>query len=307
MNYVVAPWWQTGWFIFSGASAAGTRFYFRRKDRTAAAYKNDANQLFYNNQPWPVAVDELRFLYGSASTTPATNDMLGNFAFRVQSSKYGNLWDEWALGSALCNAPPERFTPLVGRPSGRMLLPQPLEMSAEENFFIRAYPGLLQSATIEGFQVGIKGFDPFNESPVARVSDAQDITTASQNDFAITNDRDKASRSIRTEELTFSAHRYSATAPFPFIELDIQPPKGPRWTDDISTPLGLLYDQHRSPAIAGMGGGGIHIPGSPYVLNPGSTFLMEGQLIDAPVGSSGARYLACCLYGHQIVPEDHYR
>lgn len=301
---LVAPWWQTGYFLFDGdGDPVNESFYFRRKQRSAFAYKNDHNQLFYNNQPWPVYVDEIRFMVNKPSL-PNINDILGCFSFRVQSSKYGSMWDEWALATALCNAPPERFNTGLFRPNGRFILPQPYYLSVEDNFYIRAYAAYNQAADYGGFQFGLLGFDPVNESPVVRVSDPVTIAAGSQNDFALTNDRDKASRAMFVESVTFSAYPDTSIA---FVEVEINPPTGPRWTDDVTTPLGVLYDQPRLSGLVTSDCGGIHIPGSPYVIEPGGNFYVEGQLLVDPASTTANSMLVCCLYGHQEVPIDYYR
>lgn len=311
-DYVIAPWWQTGLWIFDATIGRYERFYFRRKQRTALAYKNDQKQLFYNNQPWPVYVQEFRFggeyyAFGGAPSMIG-NDILGSIALRAHSPRYGEIWAEWALGSSLLQAPEERYYSGMNLTRGRMLLPQPLPLLPEDNFELRVYSSYYQGAAVTGFQTGLKGFDPYNKIPIARVTSTLDIAANSQNDFALISDRDKESRAMIMEELTFSAQA-DTSASFRLLELEINPPRGPRWTDDVSTPIGLLTDQMACPEIANWFGGLYH-PAAPYRIDPGEQFIVEGQTLGAAnqltIGEA-SHSLFCCLYGYQIVPSEYYR
>lgn len=309
-GFVIAPWWQTGWLIFDSTTPANTQFYFRAKQRSNDQYRNDADQVFYNNQPWPVFVDEFRFCSFNEQQGPGNaTDFYGLFAIRAQSSKYGHLWDEWAHLTSLFNAPPERFSSGIIRYQSRLILPQPLYLTAEDNFFTRVYPGFQQTNDVENFQIALQGYDPENKAPIMRVSDLNNIAAGSQSDFTLTNDRDKANRAMMLEAITFGATGSQGRGFLSDLEIEFNPPKGPRWTNDVTTPMGILYDQVKTPLYFGIGGGGIHIPASPYVIEPGGNFYVEAQLLK-PAGdqNSGSKFsLACCLYGHQIVPRDYYR
>ena len=278
-NSKVFPWYQTGYYIVTQSTPQNERAYFRRNNAGAIAYKNDDGQVYYNNQPWPVYIDEMRFYWENIQK-------LGYFSFSAQSSKYGRLWPDFILSTTLLNAPMARYLP--GERETVMTLPSSILLSPEDVPLVSIY------AASASCQLGILGFDPENKSPVVRCSDV--LTVAGRGDFALVSDRDNDSRWMYADSLTFPAG----------VEIAIDWPNSPKWTDDPSTPGRFIQDQSGPNTEAQSA---YYRPEKPYVLEPTDTFYLEVLSLrsgaDALSGQDDGR-IGCCLYGHQIVPEGYY-
>jgi len=304
----IYPWWQTGHFFIDGLGpAAGDRFYFRRKDSAVAAYKNDSTQLFINPQPWPVFIDEIRFFsYNPGARADSISSTLNKFAFRMSHSRYGEIFSEFVNGYALGFGDPLRSSPKVARRGGKLTLPAPYHMEAE-----KALTMTLRAPTtsdITGFQAGVRGMDPYNRAPVLRTTIPANVTGGgAPTEIALTSDRDKNVKAIDVEELTFSIYGGSDASIRFFwdLEISIQPPDGPLWTDDVSTQVTLLIDQlqtyYSGRSVS------VFTPPSPYVLLPGEQFFIEGLALEGGLYTNDGGFLVAMMFGHQEVPHGYYR
>lgn len=304
----IFPWWQSGHFLQDGEGpAAGTRFYFRRKQTAAAAYRNDAGALFINPQPWPVFIDEIRlFTYAvQADAAPATTE-LGDFAFRMSHSRYGEIFSEFLVGYALGYCDPSRIQVQPAKRGGKLVLPQPFKLSAEQSLNLRLQAPATSDVT--GFQAGVRGKDPYNLCPVIRANEPVAVAAGGAPvDVALVSNRDKNVRAIDVEDITFSIYGGSDTSVRFFwdLEVSVEPSYGPIWTDDVSTQLELILDRVR-PAYYGRNAV-VLTPPSPYILLPGEQFFIEGYALTANSFSSDGGQVSAVLMGHQEVPVDYYR
>jgi hypothetical protein len=310
---MIYPWWQTGFYFYDPATLApGQRFYFRKRQRSADAYYQGNDQVFVNNQPWPVRIDELRFfqLFGTRAVT--TNySTFDAFGVRMRASRDGEVVNNFMPISSLNFCERMRFEPAVMRRGGKMTLPQPFYLDGSENFSFRVFPGGTGVASIAGIQLGMLGFYPQNQAPVVRTAVPLTVTAGqAPTDYVLDAGRDKNVRAISVEELSFSVSGGSTElSAFWEVELEISPPRGPKWTDDVSTHLGFLCDQ--LPGWTYRKGAVVMTPSTPWTVLPGGNFMIEGLTLPtctqvvADLSASG--WIAAMAFGHQEVPDDYNR
>jgi hypothetical protein len=310
---MIYPWWQTGFYFYDNAGPApGQRFYFRKRQRSADAYYAGNDQLFVNTQPWPVYIDELRFFqrYGNVASTRYYSTFDG-FGVRMQSSLDGNVVNNFMPISSLHYCDPVRCEPCITRRGGKMTLPSPFYLDGSENFSFRVFPGSAGIASIAGIQIGLLGFDPKNSAPVVRTAVPITVTAAqAPTDYVLDAGRDKNVRDISVNEIAFSISGGAAeVGAFWEVELEISPPRGPKWTDDVSTHLGFLVDQ--LPPFGYNKGAVVMTPPTPWAVNPGGNFMVEGLTLPTsaqiPIQFAAAGWIACMAFGHQEVPDDYHR
>lgn len=304
----IFPWWQTGHYLVDGAGpAAATRFFFRRKQSAVAAYRNDSTQAFINPQPWPIFVDEIRFFSYELETRPGFPSIdLSDFAFKMRHSRYGEIFSEFVMSFAFGYCDPLRTSPKAARRGGKLTLPQPYHLEAEKalSLTLRA-PA---TSDITGFQAGVRGFDPYNLAPVIRTASPVAVAAGgAPTDVALVSDRDKNVKAINVEDITFSIYGGSDTSVRFFwdLEISIEPPDGPRWTDDISTQIALLSDQLQAYYY----GRNVVVftPPSPYIMMPGDQLFIEGMAMEGGVFGENGGQVVAMIMGHQEVPSDYYR
>jgi len=304
----IYPWWQSGHYLISDAgSVAGERFYFRRKQVAVNAYRNDKSALFINPQPWPVYIDEIR-LFSYSDTLdialPATD--LGDFAFRMSHPRYGDIFSEFMVSYALGYCDPARLQTGPGKRGGKIVLPQPFKVEAEQSLGLRVRAPA--TSDITGFQAGVRGLDPYNLCPVIRTNVPVAVPAAGAPvDVALVANRDKNIRAINIEDITFSITGGTDTTARNFrdIELTVVPSHGPQWTDDLATQLELVLDSVRYTQFGRSSV--VFTPPAPYVLLPGEQFYIEGFVMNGGTFEQVGGQLAAVLMGHQEVPIGYYR
>lgn len=303
----IFPWWQSGHYLVSGAGpAAGTRFYFRRKQTAVAAYRNDNKALFINSQPWPVFIDEIRLFTYSVNANATATYQMGRFGFRMRNERYGEIFSEFMVGYALGYSDPIRVSAQTAKRGGKMTLPQPFRISAEQALSLKLRAPATSDVT--GFQAGIRGKDPYNRCPVIRANEPVAVAAGGAPvDVALVSNRDKNVKAIDVEDVTFSIYGGSDTSVRFFwdLEVSIEPSYGPMWTDDASTQLELILDRVR-PEFYGRNAV-VFTPPSPYILLPGEQFFIEGQALEANAFGENGGQVSAVLMGHQEVPIDYYR
>jgi hypothetical protein len=92
------------------------------------------------------------------------------------------------------------------------------------------------------------------------------------------------------------------------VELEINPPRGPKWTDDVSTHLGFLVDQ--LPTFSARKGSVTLSLEAPIVVPPGGRIFLEGLVLNgaAEINTDNVDgWIAAMLMGHQEVPDDYDR
>jgi hypothetical protein len=309
---MIYPWWQTGFYFYEHASlAAGTRFYFRKRQRSANLFYAGNDQRFVNTQPWPVYVDEIRFfIYYALRSIVAETNAFDAFGVRMQSSRDGNIVNSFMPISSIQYTDYLRSDPRVVRRGGKFTLPEPFSLDSSENFSFRIFPGSGGVASIAGIQVGLLGFDKKNQAPNVRTAAPVTVTTGqAPTDYVLDAGRDKDVRDLSVEAISFSiSGGASELAAFWEVETEISPPRGPKWTDDVSTHVGFLVDQLPQWRFAKAGLS--MIPPRPWQIDPGGNFMVEGLTLPtapqlAALEQDG--WLACMLFGHQEVPDDYHR
>lgn len=303
----IFPWWQSGHFLVDGEGpAAGTRFYFRRKQTAVAAYRNDGSALFINPQPWPIFIDEIRLFTYTVSAAATATYQLGRFAFRMRSDSYGEIFSEFMVGYALGYSDPIRVSAQTAKRGGKITLPQPFKLSAEQSLNLRLRAPATSDVT--GFQAGVRGRDPYNASPVIRANAPVAVGAGGAPvDVALVSNKDKNIRAVDVEDITFSIYggTDSSVRFFQDLEVSVAPSYGPRWTDDNSTQLELILDRIR-PEFYGRNAV-VFTPPAPYVLMPGEQFFIEGYALENNVFGVNGGQVSAVLMGHQEVPIDYYR
>lgn len=303
----IFPWWQSGHYLVGSESpAVGTRFYFRRKQTAVAAYRNDGSALFINPQPWPIYIDEIRLFTYEASALATASYQMGRFGFRMRSDRYGDIFSEFMIGYALGYSDPIRVSAQTAKRGGKLTLPQPFNLSAEESLNLKLQAPATSDVT--GFQAGVRGKDPYNLCPVIRANAPIAVAAGGAPvDIALASDRDKNVRAIDVEDITFSIYGGTDTSiRFMWdLEVSVAPSYGPRWTDDVSTQLELILDRIR-PEFYGRNAV-VFTPPSPYILAPGEQFYIEGQALVANAFGEDGGQVSAVLMGHQEVPSDYYR
>lgn len=307
---MIYPWWQTGFYLFNRQNInPGIRAFFRKKERSVDAYATGNDQRFVNTQPWPVFIDEIRFFQRARGSSTAYYNMFDAFAVKMRTSREGEIFSKFMPISSLFYSDPMRFDPRTARCGGKFTLPQPMHLDGSENFAFRVYPGGAAIDTVSGFQIGLLGFDEKNQAPVVRTAEPVTVAAGQRpTDYVLDAGRDKNVRDLTLEEISFS-NITGSVASFWDIELDIEPPYGPQWTDDASTYPGFIVDQ--LPNWLYEKGAVVMQPQAPLMIYPGGNMIVE--LITTPLATQletqvdSPCWIACMLFGHQEVPDDYHR
>jgi hypothetical protein len=311
---MIYPWWQTGFHFFDETNLApGVRSFFRKKQRSVNAYYAGNDQRFVNTQPWPVFVDEIRFFQYHSLFNPngsAYYNAFDAFATKITTSRDGSIINQFLPVSSLFYSDSMRADPRVERRGGKFTLPQPMHLGSTENFSFRVFPGAGGVASIDGIQIGLLGFDEKNEAPVVRTAAPITITAGqSPTDYVLDAGRDKNIRELTLEEISFSiSGGVDDIQTFWEVELEIEPPRGPRWTEDVATHLGFIVDQ--LPQWYYNRGALVMQPVTPLQIDPGGNVTVE--LLTTLFATTVAEraqpgWIACMLFGHQEVPDDYDR
>jgi len=320
------PWWQTGVFRCgeerNNVVVAGDRFRFRPFG-TLHDYADKSTPLFNNPFSWPIYITELRFLCVSmlepddVTPVPADYEDLGRrIGIKISTTTQGDILKEFVPMSAL------NTDPNVGQEmetAGAIItLPSDYFMPSDADFGanISIYNTTILSDDAQ-LQVGVRGCDPYNHSPVARFSDFQTVAYSVAKDgleFRISGTAGGQSlRNMWMRDLTFAMDdvfndNYGGSFWHQAL-LKVQPPQGPKWTTDIATPISCLSDQvslhHSSSVNLGRRDTVIsHKPVTPYLLLPQDRMDIEGTFYDALIYDQSAvpTTILATAQGYQEAP-----
>jgi len=293
------PWWQSGAFVRSpniglGIIAAGDRFRFRAFG-PIVPYIEGAAPLFNNPFSWPIYITEIRFLCISI-VQPETiykgdyEDLGRQVGIKISTTNRGDVLKEFVPMAALNTDPyvaqgMETSGAVITLPSD-YFIPSDADFGADLGIFTPSTLGA--SAKL---QMGIRGCDPYNHSPVARFSEYQDVSyaaTKSGSAFHISGTAGGQSlRNMWMRDLTFAMNdAFNANFSGSFWHqalLRVDPPQGPKWTTDLVTPVSCIADQVSisKSAITGVNAGRrdtiiSHKPVQPYLLMPQDRMDIEG-------------------------------
>jgi hypothetical protein len=249
-------------------------------------------QLFINDKPWPIYIDELRFWAteaiggGSAPSLPVA--MMERTAFKIKTDILGEIVDIWMPGS---NYNTENDRHLVGPQNGLVFtLPANYYMPQGEAFSVQLFTQDTYWKE-QYFQLGLRGCDPTNQSPIVMLSKMLQVPdgggAAGPGPLVVTFDdgRDEGIRDMWIRDFVI-ASKDNAEADGNYTKpvwervwAHFYPPQGSQWSDDIWTPLSALADQVQSHPASGIYNAPvIHRPKSPYVLLPGHALTVECQI-----------------------------
>lgn len=334
------PWWRSGTAGFGPLAAQGgvagsydpRILYFRPfsgRFNTGLTFDDAQGPLFRNESPWPVHITSIRFYAVQIESpilypdwTSATADTLSRYAVKFSTPLQGQVVAD--------------FTPITALNTG---FKDSLQFSSSgavftlpSDFFVAADAELQMDldialtlnteAAAANVQVGMRGCDPYNNTPIIRCSDLRATTTLNKrgNEFVLYGDQGQGIRNMWVRDLVFGTDGKFENVEnyWDYLVLKITPPYGPAWTKDLYTPLITLVDQpvsYVSGANYVTGNGSRtgrrtsvvrHDPVTPYVLLPQDRLNMElfptVEFFDDS-GISG-EFIYCTVLGYQEVPND---
>jgi hypothetical protein len=273
------PWWATSYQDVTDNNNILDKFVFRAPQGNRQAFAND--------KPWPVYIDEIRFW---AALKPSTTGqwaypaMMEQTCFKISTDLQREIVSRWMPGSTF-NTEQDRH--LYGYTQNAMFtLPAPYYLPYGSQFFIELET---QHAALTGdtVQCALRGCDPYNETPsvlLTRPNTLPDGTATPRPGrlaLAFDDNRDRPVRNMWVRD--FSITRLNApTGSWSWRLLDVKfnPPEGPSWTSDITTPLVALCDQVGDVTQTGTTYDPpvIHRPPRPYILRPGDAMTIECQV-----------------------------
>lgn len=265
--------------------------------------RNSGSSAFRNTQPWPIYVDEIRFWtedidFQVDATLRAPFSQIHG---RLSTTRRDFLIAE-LIPLSCWNTEVDRH--LEGYLNGiDIRLPVPYYFAAGQhmNTQLRAMTEGLYANNTE-FQVAIRGCDPVNGSPIVMGSRAIAPAPAAavptpvagaqavQPDSLVFDDgRDQGVRSMWIHDLQigirYLENAFNRTNAWRQMAIQIQPPEGPKWTDDWYTPLQALCEQvpaveldqtaEDEPLNLYYNAPVIHRPPAPYELLPGDSLDIE--------------------------------
>lgn len=300
------PWWQSGVITIASTVATGTSFRFRQASEATAVYEAGRRGLFFNNQPWPVYINEIRFVLEHSTCYPL-EWMFPYLLARMNSVRDGVILREGVPITALAS---QQGWCSFARPGASIFtLPADFYLTAEDELAVDIPSN---TAGVTGnVQVAVRGFDPYTRAPVIRSSDYAAIA-AGGTSFAFASGRDKSVKDMWVRDLVIGGTAFSA-GDARILPIRVTPPSGPKWTDDFETRIVLISDN--PPVATGWSladlkfASIVYRPVTPYIMLPADKFDIEIQLAEAAshFGISGSVNLHCCLRGYQEVPDDNYR
>jgi hypothetical protein len=276
------PWWRTG-YVATNGNVLYEKLTFAGRG---------GQQLFINQNPWPVYIDELRFWatenLGGTDATILPTSLMERTAFKIKTDLLGEIVHNWMPGSTY-NTENDRH--LVGPQNGMVFtLPANYYLQRGDAFSVNLYtPDAYWKSKY--FQLGLRGCDPTNQTPIVILSKILQVPDSAASPapgpLVVTFDdgRDESIRDmwvrdfvIASKENASAAGTYTKPA-WERVWAHFYPSQGPQWSDDIWTPLGALSDQVQSHPASGIYNAPvIHRPKSPYVLLPGHSLTVEAQV-----------------------------
>jgi hypothetical protein len=212
-------------------------------------------------------------------------------AIKMHSDQIGYINSKWVPASAF-NTEDDRH--IMGQQNGMIYtLPADYYLAHPNHIAvgIRMDELLDEDAYTDYFQVGIRGYDPTNGSPIIVSSNMEALVADEEVVFMLDDDRDRGVRNMWVRDFTFARrnHRAYAKAPIIWSRLNAKfyVPEGPHWTMDPETPLMGLSDQVPYENQGDVNAADtvypdspmIHRPVTPYVLHPGQGMRFECQLM----------------------------
>jgi len=323
------PWWQSGMHRFVTATnplTTGDTFRFR-----GAAPRNQYDvgraPLFNNPHSWPIHITEIRWFvheYFTAAHTilEAEQDTLRKIGVKFSTPTLGQIVADLLPITALDTVP--FYGQEMSNAGASITLPADYFLPSTA-FFQVDLDGLYGVGVdaVPTAQVGIRGCDPHNGTPLARFSERGNANSAGSkqgNEFILQGDSGQGIRNMWMRDITVNIDAdFIGNASYGNywhnIVAKVTSPQGPKWTDDPFTPLSLLIDQ--SPCIQSGSAAEwslgqrnnvvVHRPVTPYILNPQDRMDMECYVPWAPAsGDNNAteQVFWCAVKGWQEVPED---
>jgi len=326
------PWWQSGAFIReTGVKliSAGERFRFRPIG-PKTAYLSGGQPLFNNPQSWPVYITEVRFIIVMDLGRPVGwaagdfEDIGRQIGIRMSTSTQGEILREFVPMSALSTDP--IMAQEFGLAKSTITLPGDYFLPADADFGVEAGNTAMVGGRTYTIQLGLRGCDPYNNTPVIRFSESQDITQAINGkpliDFTLGGaPGGQAVRNMWLRDIVLSAASEAVPVEtagdfWQQASLKFHPPQGPRWTTDHVTCAALLTDQVSTHLATDLGAldpwGGLrhtvvsHKPVTPYLLMPQDKFDIEATAYTQLTqdGTEVPLRILAITRGYQEVPSD---
>lgn len=275
------PWWRTG-----HVATAGDELYEK-----LIFEGRGGQQLFINDKPWPIYIDELRFWATEEigeTVLQMPTSLMERTAFKIKTDILGEIVHTWMPGSTYNT---ENHRHLVGPQNGMIFtLPENYYLQQGEAFSVNLFTQDTYWKELY-YQLGLRGCDPNNQSPITMLSKILQLpdgaASPAPGPLVVTFDdgRDEGIRNmwirdfvIANQDIAGSDGNYP-TPVWERVWAHFYPPQGPQWSDDIWTPLIALADQVYSHPSSGIYNAPvIHRPKSPYVLLPGHSLTVECQI-----------------------------
>ncbi len=310
------PWWRTG-VIDLGEDGAtptdGRRFTFAPGGLDLAEGQRREPHL-KNDQPGPVAVQEVRWWSNQPFTSTGQDayqgDFLDGMSIQMDTDLLQGVIQEWIPCKAMHTEEERLF--YGGQWAGVISLRTPYFVQAQQQFGLRMR--VRRDPAIAAFSwapetyidIQLRGSDPLTGVPVSydkRIEMPPVVAGTGEPreyDYFFDDDRDAPIRDMMLTDIAFGSVSMQTTTPtaMPWLALDpidikFLPPTGPSWTSDIFTHLAQgLFDDVGSCYLIEAGSEAvrypvIHRPKAPYVLRPGDSFRIHAMWDQLPSSKRG--------------------
>jgi hypothetical protein len=283
--------------------------------------------------PWPIKITEIRFImaieYQPKLVTLAKDmdDYGRQIGVKIESTFQGKIVKEFVPMSALHTD--QRMDQEFDPCGFTITLPDDYFMPSDADFGAMFDSFGRQSTS--RIQIGIRGCDPYNNTPVARFSQSLQLSAGAGDagtQFIISGTAGgQAIRNMWMRDITIANYAEYGQAVFGTdgcqqLMAAFKPPQGPKWTTDIATPITGLVDQVSTTSVRDSASPidldgwrrlvTVHKPVMPYTLLPQDVMNIEGMLFSPiaaaiPDTDEPAKIdfdLFCVVKGYQEVPND---
>lgn len=302
----IYPWWQSAYVAADTSTPVSTPIPLRRYNPDST-YNDALPAPFVNTQPWPIKMDGLVFGWYNGVTNAVTGYASTAFDFRIESSRYGAIISKPLAIGCLSTVDNSRFVSSHWR---RVItLPSPYRVGKDENLEVNLYSGGL-GALSSDVQVAIRGRDPYNCQAVIRTGTALSPSTQTFVPFSCTDQRDRNVRGIDVHDIVIADKGYTAGGALDlfWMHVRLDPPNGPRWSDDIATSVSMLSGQgHNFNSTDPFSRHDMRFA-APLPLLPGDRVTVTPRVLQhsgAMLSSGSALFVLA--YGRQEVPLDRAR
>lgn len=293
------PWWATAYQQITVNTQIDDKFVFRAPQGNRQAFAND--------KPWPVYIDEIRFWATCESQTPENiwstlrRWLTECICLKIKTDLQQNLVSKWMPAPCFCTSPGLEL--LGTRPEMTWTLPAPYYLPFGSQFSVEIDSSYLPWRE-QVMQCSLQGCDPNNQTPYAILStptttvDGTATPAPGRLVLAFDDNRDRPVRNMWVDK--FMACMMSAQVaatpvdtsydPWQNLEIKFNPPEGPSWTSDITTPMVAFADRvHWQPRPLYSSNPIIHKPIKPYILRPGDAMTIELQVRYDPTADPSNR------------------